>query len=385
MSPLGYITAIHPCEIPYARDPEHGARWARAVQEKTPVKDAQDARRRESAFVLCDMIQARYPIQRRTCLADYTHLDWDRMELWSPERCSHGDVYQPRLQDRMAVFSDQANRLISQAFAHELEPPDYLFQVSCTGYDSPNAAQRLVVAKQWCERVRVLHIGHMGCYASLPALSLATDVLSGGVKRATRRAGASEHIRASFFSVELCSLHGKPLAVDPGSVVQQTLFADGAARVDVSNVPGKTSLAVLDTFELIVPGTLELMTWRPADNAFEMTLDVEVPRTLATRLRSIVVSMLAQNGLDLRDVGIFCVHPGGPRILESVEHALELARPATRHSHDVFMQRGNMSSATLPHIWHAVLSDPSVASGTYMCSLAFGPGLTVAGNILQKL
>lgn len=385
MTPLGYINAIVPCEMPYVRDPAQGTRWARAVQEKTPITSAQDARRRESAFVLSEMIQARYPIHRRTCLRDYTHFDWEKMELWSPERCSYGDVYQPRLQDRMAVFSAQATKLISEAFAEDTEPPDYLFQVSCTGYDSPNAAQRLVVAKGWCERVRVLHIGHMGCYASLPALALATDVLPGGATRAARMGGASQRVRASFFSVELCALHGKPLAVDPGSVVQQILFADGAARVDVSNVPSATGLAVIDTFELIVPGTLGHMTWRPADGAFDMTLDADVPRALATRLRAIIASRLAARGLTLDDIGIFCVHPGGPRILESVEQVLELAREATRHSHDVFARRGNMSSATLPHIWHAVLNDSSVASGTYLCSVAFGPGLTVAGNILQKI
>ena len=43
-----------------------------------------------------------------------------------------------------------------------------------------------------------------------------------------------------------------------------------------------------------------------------------------------------------------------------------------------------MSSATLPHIWEAMLADPEVEPGSLVVSLAFGPGLTVTGNILRK-
>jgi predicted naringenin-chalcone synthase len=43
-----------------------------------------------------------------------------------------------------------------------------------------------------------------------------------------------------------------------------------------------------------------------------------------------------------------------------------------------------MSSATLPHIWHALLEDPSVRPGELILSLAFGPGLTLVANLLRK-
>jgi predicted naringenin-chalcone synthase len=45
---------------------------------------------------------------------------------------------------------------------------------------------------------------------------------------------------------------------------------------------------------------------------------------------------------------------------------------------------GNMSSATLPHIWKLLLEDPAVPPGTLIPSMAFGPGLTVCGAVLQK-
>jgi predicted naringenin-chalcone synthase len=45
---------------------------------------------------------------------------------------------------------------------------------------------------------------------------------------------------------------------------------------------------------------------------------------------------------------------------------------------------GNMSSATLPHVWAGILADPAVPSGTLITSLAFGPGLTIYGAMLRK-
>jgi predicted naringenin-chalcone synthase len=49
-------------------------------------------------------------------------------------------------------------------------------------------------------------------------------------------------------------------------------------------------------------------------------------------------------------------------------------------SHKVLRERGNMSSATLPHIWKEIL-DLDLKSGTRVVSLAFGPGLTLFGAV----
>jgi predicted naringenin-chalcone synthase len=45
---------------------------------------------------------------------------------------------------------------------------------------------------------------------------------------------------------------------------------------------------------------------------------------------------------------------------------------------------GNMSSATLPHVWAGMLTDAEVLPDTLITSLAFGPGLTLYGTMLRK-
>ncbi len=51
-------------------------------------------------------------------------------------------------------------------------------------------------------------------------------------------------------------------------------------------------------------------------------------------------------------------------------------------SREVLFRFGNMSSATLPHVWTTLVNDASVAVGTPVVSLAFGPGLTMCGALM---
>jgi predicted naringenin-chalcone synthase len=53
-------------------------------------------------------------------------------------------------------------------------------------------------------------------------------------------------------------------------------------------------------------------------------------------------------------------------------------------SRRVLRAYGNMSSATLPYVWRELLADDTVADGAPVVSLAFGPGLTLCGNLLVK-
>lgn len=81
---------------------------------------------------------------------------------------------------------------------------------------------------------------------------------------------------------------------------------------------------------------------------------------------------------------VFAIHPGGPRLIEQLGQLLELAPAQYATSLDVLRDHGNMSSATLPHVWMRLLDDRRVPAGTLIPSLAFGPGLTICGALLEK-
>jgi predicted naringenin-chalcone synthase len=118
----------------------------------------------------------------------------------------------------------------------------------------------------------------------------------------------------------------------------------------------------------------------------QMTLSREIPDRIASALRGFVAELYRRGGYNLDAIKhtAFAVHPGGPKIIDRVRDVLELSDAQVATSRDVLREYGNMSSATLPHVWMRLIADPRVPAGTLVVSLAFGPGLTVCGSLLEK-
>ena len=268
---------------------------------------------------------------------------------------------------RMKTFA----AIVETAFARLYEdasPPDDLVHVTCTGYVSPSGAQKLVADKQWA--TRVTHAYHMGCYAAVPALRIAAGALANGSRR------------VDIVHTELCSLHMDASDHSPEQLVVQSLFADGLVRYSLENEG--TGLELLASHERVLPDSAQAMAWRVGDHGMAMTLSRDVPGRISVVLRAFVAELFARAGLPLGDLKrcMWAVHPGGPKILDGVRDALELTESQIATSRTVLREHGNMSSATLPYIWMRLLRD--VPAGTLVPSLAFGPGLTICGALLEK-
>jgi predicted naringenin-chalcone synthase len=278
---------------------------------------------------------------------------------------------------RTDLYASEVDRAFARLYELEELPPDDLVHVTCTGYVSPSGAQRLVAAKGWGERTRVTHAYHMGCYAAVPALRIATGL-----------AGSEERRRVDVVHTELCSLHFDPAVHTPEQLVVQSLFADGTARYTVrDSADGERALRILALHEVVADGSEDAMQWRLGDHGMRMTLSRDIPSCLARSIRPFVQALVARGGLDFgrrRAECMFAIHPGGPKIIDVVRDALELDDRQVVASREVLRRFGNMSSATLPHIWRELLERDDAPDGTLVVSLAFGPGLTLAGALLRK-
>jgi predicted naringenin-chalcone synthase len=115
-----------------------------------------------------------------------------------------------------------------------------------------------------------------------------------------------------------------------------------------------------------------------------MTLSKEVPQLIARYVKPFVDKMLIKSGLNPETQMIYAIHPGGPKIIDEMKVCLNLEQEMVKHSCEVLKNHGNMSSATLPHVWEKILQDDTISDGTPIVSLAFGPGLTIAGSVFQK-
>jgi predicted naringenin-chalcone synthase len=286
---------------------------------------------------------------------------------------------------RNAFFAEIVNRAVESLFPEERDAPSDLLHVSCTGYVSPSAVQRLIEKRNWHRRTQAIHVYHMGCYAALPAMRIAAGLLSRGNGNASPR--------ADVVHTELCTLHFNPADHSPEQLVIQTLFGDGHIRYSLEPKDGARLRASDNGFEVVaireetIPDSVQDMTWTLSEWGFAMTLSRNVPGKIAGHLSGFLSNLFGDAGLCYAGEArraVFAVHPGGPRILDLVEELLQLEKWQLQWSRAVLFERGNMSSATLPHIWMAAAADAGIAPGTIVVSLAFGPGLTIAGALFRK-
>ncbi|MBS3904321.1 MAG: hypothetical protein KGZ39_03240 [Simkania sp.] len=292
---------------------------------------------------------------------DFQHMSWETMELFpNAEGVSLGT--------RTRYFEKIVDEIFMQFYPPALPLPDDLIHVSCTGYTAPSGAQKLVARRGNGRKTTVTHAYHMGCYGAVSALHIAKGFLLSGKNQ------------VDIVHTEMCSLHMNPLLHSVEQLVVQTLFADGFIKYSLKNSAERHCLEILHLQEVILEGTIESMSWSPESWGFKMSLDREVPRLIAKQLPDIVHGVIP----DLQNV-LFAIHPGGPKIIDQVAQTLHLTPDQVEHSRAILSKYGNMSSASLPHIWESILSDPSVPHGTPILSLAFGPGLTVALTHFQKV
>ncbi|TMQ07394.1 MAG: naringenin-chalcone synthase [Deltaproteobacteria bacterium] len=293
---------------------------------------------------------------------------WSDNELYDLPLHPHGSGSATRTR----LYAEIVDRYFAEAYAGETQPPDDLIHVTCTGYASPSGGQKLVAARGW--PTRVTHAYHMGCYAAVPAVRLAAGALATAARR------------VDIVHTELCSLHLDPTDHRLEQLVVQSLFADGMIRYAMVPDHGGPGLRVLALHEQLLPDTTDAMGWLVANWGMQMTLSREVPDRIAGAIRGFVIDLYRRAGLDLgaMERSVFAVHPGGPKIIDRVREVLELSEAQVEISRAVLFDHGNMSSATLPHIWQRMLDDRAIARGALIPSLAFGPGLTMCGALLEK-
>lgn len=278
----------------------------------------------------------------------------------------------PPLAERMAFYTEATDQIFSRLLEDE-EGFGHLFHVSCTGYVSPSGAQRWATQRKNQSPLMVSHLYHMGCYAALPALRHAHFACQ----------GSSEAVEVCH--TELCTLHMNPRNHELENMVIHTLFADGACayRVQKDRPQNQPSLQYLSSHEELLPNSESAMSWDLGGHGFQMTLSKDVPKIVGQALPEILEKWLRDQSL-LKDPSlIWAVHPGGPKILDQVQSTFELQDSQLVHSRKILREHGNMSSATLPHVWSSLLRDQNITTGTKVVTMAFGPGLTVSLALLE--
>ncbi|WP_262104467.1 type III polyketide synthase [Arthrobacter sp. Marseille-P9274] len=296
-------------------------------------------------------------------------------------------ILSPSTKVRNDIFAAKATPLFIEAAEKalaacpDLAPADvtHVVTVSCTGFFNPGPDYKIVRALGLKPSVQRYHLGFMGCYAAFPALRAAKSFCE-----------ADPDAVVLVVTAELCTLHVRS-SNDPDTIMGSSLFADGAAAAVVTarDLPGTSTALVLDHFETVLtPVGEESMAWNIGDEGFEMVLGTYVPHIIDDHIVGALDPLLARDaslyGRPYRDITHWAIHPGGRSILDKVEAKLELAEKQLVPARSVLRDYGNMSSATVMFVLKHILESPFGGMDERICSMAFGPGLTVETGLFTK-
>lgn len=274
---------------------------------------------------------------------------------------------------------------VERMYAADAPAPDDLIHVTCSGYLSPSPVEHMVAKRKWFETT-VTHSYNMGCYGAFPAIKMAHGIL------ASSRCGVTPvKDRVDIVHTELMSAHHNITEWRADNIISATLFSDGLIKYSVLSEQelrrqGGRGLRILAMNEHLLPDSFDGMQGVPGPYQFKISLSPLVPVIVKRHVRAFTVDLLRRAGMDFerdKDALSFAVHPGGPKIVDHVQEELGLSDDQVAISQSVFLEHGNMSSSTIPHILMQHLEEATV--GTRIVCLGFGPGVTIAGLVLEKI
>lgn len=342
--------------------PKYCHRQSDIMQFMQQVYTTNEAERRKLRFLYAHSgIGQRYSV-----ISDYSRTIQD----WKFYPQSEGLTPFPTLEQRMAVYNRYAPQLSIAAIRNCLEgvlPQQrltHLITVSCTGMSAPGLDLQIVEDMDLPKNIFRTSVNFMGCYAAIHAMRLAHALVA-----------ADKEARVMIVCTELCTLHfQREATVD--NIASALLFGDGsAAALVVPDGYEKDGIIIDDFYSEIISKGRQDMAWELSSTGFLMTLSSYVPQLIEEDFSGVVQRAAAQSSDATVPVSHWCIHPGGRRILESVQKAAHIGAEMLQPSYEVLQEVGNLSSATILFVLKKWMQGNAVIPK--MLGAAFGPGITV--------
>ena len=276
------------------------------------------------------------------------------------------DLY---LETARPLAAETITQALSQAKLRSADI-DHFIIISCTGLDTPGLDMILAGDLGMRPDLRRSALIGMGCYAGLT-----------GIDRALLELAARPKNHVLILALEFCTLQFQP-GKKLDDMVAGALFGDGLAAA-VVGPPSSAGPRIVDTMTHNEYGTQDLMGVHLSDTGFKIRLATRVPKVLRQIVPDLATSFLRRSGLNLTDIRFWGIHPGGAKIVDYVEQALELESTDLRYSRTVLRRYGNMSSVTIFFVLDEIMREGSPQAGDYALLLAFGPGLTIELGLVQ--
>lgn len=304
-----------------------------------------------------------------------------------------GDSLATTLQGRTSQIEEELFAFAVQAVDRlQVDPLEIGTVVTATLYSlgGPTLAHRLVDHYDMDPSTDKYHILGVGCASAVPLMRLtaqsmrdhpgkkglvvAAESMAGILMRSAEDDSRAKVVGSSIFGDGCAAalLDGDPLEErdedcdSPGSPdaagIGPTIVASKVHQIGRTLGAVKLELAAQDSY---------------------LHLDRDLPDRAGEGLRELVEDFLDTHGLSRAAIDHWVVHPGGRRIIESVQEALDLSRGQVDISYQVLASHGNVGTPSILYVLKKTIEQRSPEAGERGLMVTIGPGITVGLMLLE--
>ena len=297
-----------------------------------------------------------------------------RYSIMSPEEVFEATSFE----DKNNVYVREVKKLGRTVLRRALDKSgwtadslDYIITVSCTGIMIPSLDAYLINDLDLRKDIVRLPVTEMGCAAGISGLIYASNFLRSNPGK-----------RAAIVAVEsptaTCQLNDYSMA----NMVSAAIFGDGAACVLVSSEEDAKGPRIVGEEMYHFPDATQMMGFDLTNSGLKMILDPLVPQTISEHFPEIVHPFLKRYGSSIEKVDHLIFHPGGKKIVETVESLFGKLGKNLDDTRETLRLYGNMSSATVLYVLERYM-EKDIPKGDQGLLLSFGPGFSAQRILLE--
>ena len=264
------------------------------------------------------------------------------------------------------LFIDVATAALESAGLEAWEI-DTVVTVSSTGIATPT-----IEAMAWKE------MGFRTDIHRIPVFGLGCAGGVSGMAIAQTQAEARPGSHVLIVALEACTLSFRSDRLQKADIIATVLFGDGAAAACLSTQRTDGSLPVVEVGagqEELWSDTLAIMGWDVDESGLGVIFDRSIPNFAREQFAEVADKAIERAGTARSDIDRFVCHPGGAKVVEAIEEALELPDCSLDSERSVLRDYGNMSAPTVLFVLKRVLDNLQTGR---MAMCALGPGFTAS-------
>ena len=297
-----------------------------------------------------------------------------RYSIMSPEEVFEATSFE----DKNNVFIREVKKLGRTVLQRALDKSgwpadslDYIITVSCTGIMIPSLDAYLINDLGLRKDIVRLPVTEMGCAAGVSGLIYASNFLRSNPGK-----------RAAIVAVESPTATFQLNDYSMANMVSAAIFGDGAACVLVSSEKDAKGPRIVGEEMYHFPDATQMMGFDLTNSGLKMILDPQVPQVISEHFPVIIHPFLKRYGSSIEKVDHLIFHPGGKKIVETVEQLFGTLGKNLEDTRETLRLYGNMSSATVLYVLERFM-EKDIPEGEQGLLLSFGPGFSAQRILLE--